>query len=301
MKLTDYVKFGVNHHLLYADKIETPEAHLDTLKRLLGDPRFEMIDMWFPAEISKESVEAVRKSGKTVYYNIGTRPGKQRLAPAAMDAEERKYARHIYMLEMERAKACQAEKIITNSGPNDSAHRKECMDWLVDFYCDYCACAAPIMVIIEPTDWDMSKCKLIGSSAEAAEICRRVREKGFSNLGSMIDMCHIPLMHENLSQAFADTGQYLEHIHLGNCVIRRDSPYYGDTHPGIGIEDGEFGAEDFASLFRLGLDGGYFSTTKRGSASIEMRAFPGKSAEDSLDEYYSAICRCWDIAVKRKT
>jgi sugar phosphate isomerase/epimerase len=215
-----------------------------------------------------------------------------------MDEEHRHYTLDVYKDELKRAKLCNAEKIITNSGPNDVENRDRCKDYLVNFYIELCKCAESMMVMIEPTD--TSKRKLIGSSKEAIEICQRVREAGCPNMASMIDMCHIPLMHETLSQAVHDTGDYLEHIHLGNCVLDKGSPVYGDKHPGIGIEGGVYDVSDIAELFGLCLASGYFSKTRKGSASIEMRRLPNQSSEDCFDRYYEAVCQAWDMAMDNK-
>lgn len=296
MSLKDYICLGVNHHLLYANMINNPSEHLRTLKILLADARWEIIDMWYPWEIQEETLKVIRNSGKTIYYNMGNRSGQRSLAPASMDDEHRRYTFDVYLDELKRAKMCNAQKIITNSGPNDFEHREKCKDYLVAFYIELCKQAEAIMVIIEPTDWDTSKYKLIGSSLEAVEICQRVKNAGYGNIGSMIDMCHVPLMHETISKAFSDTGSYLEHIHLGNCILDKRSPYYGDKHPGIGIEGGIFGVFDIAELFGLCLSSGYFCRENRGSASIEMRVLPGLSAEECLDNYYNAVCQAWHKA-----
>ena len=154
--------------------------------------------------------------------------------------------------------------------------------------------------MIEPTDWDMSKCKLIGSSAEAVEICRRVRDAGCDNMASMIDMCHVPLMHESIAQSVSETGSYLEHMHLGNCVLDETSSFCGDKHPGIGIDGGIYSAKDIAEIFRLCIENGYFSKEDKGSASIEMRCLPGQSSEECFEEYYEAVCRAWKMATEPK-
>ena len=296
MNLSDYARLGLNQHLLYADVIGDPAEHLRTLRIALADPRLEILDMWYPWEIKDAVLPAIAQSGKTMYYNMGNRAGQRSLAPAAMDDEHRAYTLRVYKDELERAKLCKAERIITNSGPNDVEHREECFDHLVDFYVELCKCAEGTLVMIEPTDFDTSKCKLIGSSAEAADICRRVRDAGCPNMASMIDLCHVPLMHETICQAFEDTGDYLEHIHLGTCVTDRESPFHGDKHPGVGIPGGVYGVEDFAEVFRIGLARGYFENTHRGSISIEMRTLPGRAGEDSLDVYYDAVCRAWNLA-----
>jgi sugar phosphate isomerase/epimerase len=296
--LKDYVRLGLNHHLLYADVIKDSTEHLRTLEVVLADRRLDILDMWYPWDIKDETLKAINDSGITIYYNMGNRAGQSPLAPAAMDNEHRKYTLDIYKDELKRAKLCNAQKIITNSGPNDVENRDKCKDNLVDFYIELCKCAEGIVVMIEPTDYDTSKCKLIGSSAEAVEICRRVRDASCDNMSSMIDMCHIPLMHETLAQAVVDTGDYLEHIHLGNCVTDKQSPFYGDKHPGIGINGGVYGIEDIAEIFRLCISNGYFSKNNKGSASIEMRRLPQQSSEYCFDKYYEAVCRAWEIATE---
>jgi len=299
MKLREYVRLGINHHLLYANCIGSPAEHLATMKKLLADPRLEIVDLWTPAEIVSEAAAAIRDSGKTIYYNIGDRKGLPKLGTASMDAGIRARSLKQYLDELGCAKACGAAKIITNSGPNDPVNRDACKAYLRDFYLIFCREAAPAMVIIEPTDWDMSKCKLIGSSAEAAEVCRQVRLAGYSNMGSMIDMCHVPLMHEDLKQAVSGTGKYLEHIHLGNCIVDKSLPEFGDRHPGIGAAGGIYGIKDLAEMFYLGLKTGYFTRENRGSASIEMRVLPGKSPEECLNIYYDAVCQAWELAADR--
>lgn len=296
MNFRDFIRLGINHHLLYADVIKNPSEHLRTLKILLADPRLEIIDMWYPWNIQEDALKVIKNSGKTIYYNMGNRSGQRSLAPASIDDEHRYYSLDVYKDELKRAKMCNAQKIITNSGPNDIEHREKCKDYLVEFYIELCKRAEAITVIIEPTDWDTSKYKLIGSSMEAVNICQRVKDAGYGNIGSMIDMCHVPLMHETISQAVSDTGNCLEHIHLGNCVLDKTSPYYGDKHPGLGIEGGIFGVSDIAELFSLGLSTGYFSQESKGSVSIEMHPLPGQSSEECFDKYYDAICQAWDMA-----
>lgn len=302
MKLNEAVKPGLNHHLLFSSVIEQDSsAHVETLKVLEADPRFEVLDMWVPEDepYRTQTIELLQKSGKEVFYNCGNRAGKPSLAPASLDDEKRRYTLDVYRDELARAKAIGATKVITNSGPNNLERREEAFDALVDFYVELCRTVPEMLVLIEPTDWDVSKKKLIGSSSEAAEICRRVAARGCPNMASMVDMCHVPLMHETLAQAVADTGDCLGHIHLGNCILKdREHPYFGDKHVPIGIDGGEYGTADVAELFRLGLASGYFSKEKRGSASIEMRVLGGEDPLDALDRYYAMTEEAWAKAVE---
>ncbi len=298
MKLNEAVKLGLNHHLLFSRVIEeNSRVHVETLETLTADPRFEVLDMWVPEDepYRTKTIELLKQSGKEVFYNCGNRAGKPSLAPASLDDEKRSYTWDVYRDELERAKAIGATKVITNSGPNNLEQRAEAFDMLVEFYVEICRMVPEMLVLIEPTDWDMSKKKLIGSSREAAEICRRVAERGCPNMASMVDMCHVPLMHETLAQAVADTGEFLGHIHLGNCILKdRSHPLFGDKHVPPGIEGGEYGTDAIAELFRLGLKSGYFSKTSRGSASLESRVVGGENPLNALNRYYDMILAAWD-------
>lgn len=302
MKLNEYVKLGLNHHLLFSSVIqEDSRAHYETLERVANDPRLEILDMWVPEDepFRTKTVELMRRCGKELFYNCGNRAGKPSLAPASFDDDKRKYTLDVYKDELERAKAIRATKVITNSGPNNLERRAEAFDRLISFYVEICRIAPEMLIMIEPTDWDVSKKKLIGSSKEAVEICRRVRAAGCSNMASMVDLCHVPLMHETLAQAVADTGEYLGHIHLGNCILKdRAHPLFGDKHVPVCMEGGEYGVKDLAELFRLGLDAGYFSTKRRGSASLEVRTLPGDDPIETLNRQYELIQEAWEQATE---
>ena len=48
MNYKDYVKLGLNHHLLYAEVASEPAEHQRTLIQLLEDDRLEILDIWIP-------------------------------------------------------------------------------------------------------------------------------------------------------------------------------------------------------------------------------------------------------------
>ena len=71
MKLKEYVRLGLNHHLLYADVIKDSAEHFRTLQVVLSEPRLDIIDMWYPWDIKDQVLRAIKDSGKTIYYNMG--------------------------------------------------------------------------------------------------------------------------------------------------------------------------------------------------------------------------------------
>ena len=302
MDYREYVKLGLNHHLLYVEVASEPAEHQRTLMKVLEDDRLDILDLWIPETepYRSEEIKALRGSGKEVYYNVGTRKGKAPAHPASLIPEKRRYSLDFYKDELDRAIEAGATKVITNSGPNNPENREAAIDALVDFYLEICAYVPEDMLImIEPTDWDVDKCKLIGSSKEAADLARRIHAAGRANLSSMVDMGHLPLMHETIAQAMADSDNQIGHIHMGNCILKDKShPMFGDKHVAWGIEGGEYDVNDVAELLSIGLKMGYFNKTSRGSASIEMRPLADKTSEESLNAYFDTFCRAWEMAAQ---
>ena len=50
MHWRDILTIGLNHHLLYADRSADPEAHCESLLRILADERLEAVDLWIPGQ-----------------------------------------------------------------------------------------------------------------------------------------------------------------------------------------------------------------------------------------------------------
>jgi len=267
MNYKDYIKLGLNHHLLYAECSSIPQEHERTLMRLLEDDRLEILDLWIPKEqpFCDHEINALKASGKDIYYNVGTREGLAPAHPATLDPQKLKYSLAFYKDELDRAIAVNATKVITNSGPNDPENREKAICALVEFYVEICNYVPDKMLImIEPTDWDVDKCKLIGSSKDAAELAGRIHAAGCKNFSSMVDMGHLPLMHETIEQGMKESGGHIGHIHMGNCILKDKShPMFGDKHIGWGIEGSEYDVNDVAELLSTGLRMGYFNQDSR--------------------------------------
>lgn len=305
MDYKKYLKLGVNHHLLNINHSWKPEEHERSLDQLLGDDRFELLDVWIPMDhsVREHEIDAILKSEKQIIYNIGTRRGKEPAHPASLDLAKREYSLEFYKRELDSAVAANAKKVVTNSGPDIPDRRKDAFEALVDFYieiCRYVAMRSDMLILIEPTDRETDKRKLIGPSIEAVRLVKSIHQAGYQNFGSMIDMCHIPLMGETISQAMHETNRYIGHIHLGNCILRdKKHPLFGDKHVPIGIPEGEYAVHDVAQLLLTGLELGYFNKQDRGTVSLEMRPFEKMSPTESLDIYFKMFLEAWDLVVKQ--
>jgi sugar phosphate isomerase/epimerase len=300
MNYKTYIKLGVNHHLLYVDTVSDPAKHEESLKDLIKDDRFEVLDLWIhnTEPFRSRVASLIKQCGKTIIYNIGTREGQKPVNPGSSLPEDRLYTLKVLKQELDMAVEAGASKVVLNSGQNHPEDREKAIDNLASVLVELCNYVPrDMLIMIEPTDWDVDKRKLIGSSKEAVSLAKRIHEKGCGNFSSMVDMGHLPLMHETIETGMKDGAGYIGHIHLGNCIMKdRNHPMFGDRHVALGMEHSEYDVKDLAYLIKLGLETGYFSEKSPGTASFEMRPITGTSPKDSLDTYYLMFLEAWEMA-----
>ena len=141
-----------------------------------------------------------------------------------------------------------------------------------------------VWVTLEPTDRDIDKRFLYGNMGETCDAVRSIREAGMRNIAILLDMAHIPIMHETLESAVKTSAPLIEHIHLGNCIIKNTkSLYYGDKHPCWGYPEGEYDTEDGARFLEILTEHGYFTRGVERTVSFEMRPLVGKTPEQTIE------------------
>ncbi|NHN28865.1 M55 family metallopeptidase [Paenibacillus agricola] len=234
-----YFRLGLNHHLLFPLTFESVSEHRRTLPEVLAYPEFEIIDMFVPEDgaTAEEETAQVLSSGKIPVYNCPLMNSSRR-NPNSPDAEIRQETIDEVTQHLRRALGIGAEKAVIASGPNPGAALiVEQTGYFVDYVAALCEAVPELMLMIEPFDRSIGKNLLVGSTHEAAEVVRRVQEKGYPNIGLLLDMGHVPLMNETFAQAVSDSKSYIQHVHLGSCVMSNPgSPLYGDMHPPWGYE-----------------------------------------------------------------
>ena len=129
---------------------------------------------------------------------------------------------------------------------------------------------------------DIDKYFLLGPLPETVSFVKAVKDAGV-NIGILLDMCHVPIMHETLESSLEQASDLLVHIHLGNCVIRNPkNPFYGDKHIPWDYPEGEYSSATGANFLRQLQNVGYFNNPGA-TVSFEMRPYEGTTAKESLD------------------
>ena len=285
---------GVNHQFLYPEAMADAAAHTETLKKAVEIKKIDALDCWvWRGARAKEEISILRSSGKAINYNIGDRFGEAACFPCSPNKSDRIYAYDTLMREIEYARALNSKKIVFASGPDlpeDRTGAKERLAELIDLIAKQLP--RDVILALEPTDRDIDKHFLFGPLDETVDFIKKMR-RYVPNLGLLLDMCHVPLMHETLESSIEKADGTLVHIHLGNCKLDDStSPFYGDKHIPWGYEGAMYGEDEGVQFLEMLKRIGYFDK-KGATVSFEMRPYEGMSDEESLDKWVAV----WERAI----
>ena len=279
---------------LYPEAIVNETVHTETLKKLSKSSLVDALDCWVwrTPETSKEEIAILKASGKIINYNVGDRFGETPSFPASPEKTERDRAYDLYMREINAGLTIGTKKIVIGSGPDIPQEHRAAKERFFEFVLRLLGnIPKDVSLVLEPTDWDVDKHFLFGPLNETVDFIKRVRAEGYDNFGLLLDQCHVPIIHETLESALEKGKSVLEHIHLGNAVIKdKESKYYGDKHPAWNYSGSEYSDEDGVRFIKMLRNIGY-TDRKGATVTFEMRPYEGKSAEESLERFVSVFKR----------
>ena len=287
------VILGSNHMFLYPDSMVNEKAHLESLKKLAATDLVEALDCWlWRGETAKEEAKILLDSGKIINYNIGDRFGEELAQPASKDKAERERAYALMMREIGYALDLNSKKIVFGSGPDHPYEREAAQERFAELILRVAKqLPADVELSFEPTDRDIHKFFLYGSLDETVDFIKLIRKNGFERIGLLLDMCHVPIIHETLESALKKGGAVLNHIHLGNAVIKDPTdPFYGDRHTAWNYNGGEYTEDDGIRFVHMLKDIGYLDK-ENATVSFEMRPYDGLTSEESLARFVGVFNR----------
>lgn len=262
------LSLGVLPHVLaLLDKGE--KEILEIIKLVAGDLFFDNI------EISEIKDEKIRKEVKKVIeisyldtiFNVGYVIFRENLDLNSLDRNIQKKAINRVIELIDMAYFFEAKKFVITSGLDvEPNKRQEAKRILVESLAEICQClksqkdklGKPIDMVLETFDREYTHKLLVGPTSEAVEIVTKIRGD-YENIGLMLDIGHLPLLGEGISDAITKAGNYLKHVHIGNCVLKnQNDPRFGDTHPYLGYPGGENGVEQVSLFLKSLKDNNYF-------------------------------------------
>ncbi len=295
----NYCTVGIVHGMAYPESGSSEEGYLKTLKKLLEDDYFELIEIGqLPFDrLEKVVPDLIRSAHCSFSYSGHSRLFKNKLNPNALDKSERSKAVAELKKGVDDAKKWGANEFQFLSRTYDEKKIHEHILVLAESTRDVCSHAYPMPVTLEVFDWNIDKCSLLGPVNRVVEFLSLVSD--VENFGIMVDCSHIPMIGETLDENIDPIRNHIKHAHCGNTYIKdRNDPAYGDLHPRFGYPGSENDTDYLSSYLQKLLDIGYLFEGGRNALSFEVKPVPGEDGDITVANAKRTLNEAWRMVKK---
>ena len=307
LHLTNYIKPGISATMLYPRAFVDENLHLEGIKAACALPDYEILDLCLPFDkhIRDEEISLLRQSGKQIYLNA--HPVLQQdgmFNPCSDEPEIRARALRLMLDHIRWAGALGAPVLVyTANVDKGDAARQTLWDRLSTLIqaCDQEAARQGVVMALEPIERHRFKKLFLGPTAECCAFVNHLRQAGCTQAGLIVDVTHLPLMEEDISVAFAQSAEVgISHIHLGGAVLDPNSPFYGHTHPPLGVDGSLFDTAELSQQLRYMFQCGYLSASRRSPMSFEIQQLPGYTPEETAAIHYRKLEEAFSKAAEEE-
>lgn len=295
-----YMRVGTILHVSYKQLGSGEGPILECLKKIVTDPYFEVVEVAHmkDAEVRKAAADMIARGHMTSSYG-----GQGRMLGAGLninDLNEEGRQKALASLKegIDEAYEMGVEDFAFLAGRYEEETKEESFQALLKStreLCEYAKSKGDMLVLCEVFDYDIAKKSLIGPvdmvKRYAETICAE-----YDNFGLMVDLSHIPMLHETIEESLLPVQQYIRHAHMGNTVIKSpECPAYGDEHPRFGFPNSENDVEELAAYLRLLLKIGFLNEKKRPIVSFEIKPFGEEDPEVCLANAKRTLDLAWEL------
>ena len=295
-----YMRVGTILHVSYKQLGSGEGPILECLKKIVTDPYFEVVEVAHmkDAEVRKAAADMIARGHMTSSYG-----GQGRMLGAGLninDLNEEGRQKALASLKegIDEAYEMGVEDFAFLAGRYEEETKEESFQALLKStreLCEYAKSKGDMPVLCEVFDYDIAKKSLIGPvdmvKRYADTICAE-----YDNFGLMVDLSHIPMLHETIEESLLPVQQYIRHAHMGNTVIKSpECPAYGDEHPRFGFPNSENDVEELAAYLRLLLKIGFLNEKKRPIVSFEIKPFGEEDPEVCLANAKRTLDLAWEL------
>jgi sugar phosphate isomerase/epimerase len=276
--LHKYMKVGLVHFMAFPTTIKGEGPIVETIRKLAIDEYFTAIEITTIKDdaVRQQVKQMLETSHMTVAYGAQPRLLTSGLNLNDLNEERRQEALANVKAGLDEAYEIGATSFAFLSGTYPVAQSEEAYQALVKSTLDICAYAAEkgnMKIALEVFDYDVDKKSLIGPAELALRYAKEIRER-YANFGLMVDLSHIPLIHETIEDSLLPVKDYIVHAHIGNCVVKSpEMPAYGDVHPRFGFPNGENDVAQVVDYLRVLLEIGFLNTEEPPVVSFEIKPF----------------------------
>lgn len=276
--LYKYMQVGLVHFMAYPNTIRGEGPILETIKKLALDEYFTAIEITTIKDKGERQKvkQMLETSHMTIAYGAQPRHLIAGLNINDLNDEGRQNAIVDLKEGVDEAYEIGASSFAFLSGKYEEGKKEEAYQALVQStkeICAYVKIRGNMKVALEVFDYDIDKKSLIGPASLAL---RYVKEVGaeHDNFGLMVDLSHIPLIHETIEESLLPVKDYIVHAHIGNCVMKSaEMPGYGDFHPRFGFLNGENDVDQVVDYLRILLEIGFLNEKNPPIVSFEIKPF----------------------------
>jgi sugar phosphate isomerase/epimerase len=282
--LSNYMKVGLVHFMAFPSTIKGEGPVEETIKKVALDDYFQVIEITTVKDpaVRKRVKSILESSHLTVTYGAQPRLLTNGLNINDLREEERQKALNNLKEGIDEAYELGCKGFAFLSGKYEESSKEESYQALVSStneICAYVKSKGNMRVAMEVFDYDVDKKSLIGPAPLAARFAAEVRAK-HPHFGLMVDLSHIPLLHETNEESILPVKEFITHAHIGNCVMADPSmSAYGDVHPRFGFPNGENDVDEVVAFLRVLLQIGYLNEKDPPILSFEVKPFGDEDPE----------------------
>ncbi len=295
--MKEFMDVGIVHFMAYPTTIRGEGPIFETVKKIAVDDYFDAIEItWIKDDAERKRVAELVKTAKLeVRYGAQPRLLTTGLNPNHIDEAERVKAEQTLLEAIDEAEELGCPGIAFLSGKYEESTKDQAFDSLVKTTNNLCAYAAEkgMNVVLEIFDYDIDKKSLIGPTSLAKKFADTVKAS-HSNFGLMVDLSHIPMYHESLTESLDPIKDDIVHIHIGNTVISDESHKgYGDQHIYFGYENSENDVEEVRAFLQHCIDIGLIAPDNRKIVSFEVKPLGDEDADAVVANAKRTLNKAW--------
>ena len=296
--LYKYMKVGLVHFMAYPATIKGEGPVLETIKKMALDDYFTANEITSikNEEERQKAKQMLESSHMTIAYGAQPRLLTTGLNINDLNEEGRQKALANLKEGVDEAYEMGATGFAFLSGKYEEATKEASYQALVKStkeICAYVMSKGNMKVSLEVFDYDVDKKSLIGPASLALRYAKEVRE-AHTHFGLMVDLSHIPLIHETIEEALLPVKDYITHAHIGNCVVKSpDMPAYGDVHPRFGFPNGENDVDQVVAYLKVLLAIGFLNDKKPPIVSFEIKPFGDEDPDIVIANAKRTLNEAW--------
>lgn len=295
-----YMKTGIILHMIYGGLATGEGPILESLMKIVTDEYFEAVEVTQikDNETRRKAAKMIQQAHMTVAYGGQPRLLTTGLNINDLDEEARRRAIDSLKEGIDEAYELNAVGFSFLAGRYQEETKSQSFDALLKStreLCEYAKSKGNIQVLCEVFDYDIDKKSLIGPVALVKEYADIIA-KEYDNFGLMVDLSHIPMLHETIEESILPIKEYIKHAHMGNTVIKSSEfEAYGDQHPSFGFPNSENDVKELTAYLQILLDIGFLNTKNRPIVSFEVKPWMDEDSEIVIANAKRTLNLAWNL------